>query len=90
MHASQIHKFAMPVLILHYLILTCTQLLTIHCSQFLMPGFVDTHFHAPSFRGTGLGYDRPFTEWVPTFYVNPEIAFRNATFARQLSLEFVV
>jgi len=25
MHASQIHKFAMTVLILHYLMLTCTQ-----------------------------------------------------------------
>jgi len=55
-----------------------------------MPGFVDTHFHASQYHGTGLGYDRPFFEWAPTFFANPEIAFRNATFARQLSLEFVV
>ena len=90
MHASQIHKFAMPVLILHYLILTCTQLLTIHCSQFLMPGFVDTHFHASQYRAAGLGYNQSFFEWVPTYSFYPEIAFRNATFARQLSMEVVV
>jgi len=90
MHASQIHEFAMPVLILHYLILTCTQLPTIHCSQFLMPGFVDTHFHASQYRAAGLGYNLSFSEWIPTFAINPEFAFRNATFARQLSMEFVV
>jgi len=35
MHASQIHKFAMPVLILHYLILTCTH----NCSQSIAVNF---------------------------------------------------
>ena len=51
---------------------------------------MDTHFHSPLFCGAGVGYDRSFLEWIPTFYTNPEIAFRNATFARLLSMEFVV
>ena len=37
------------------------------CSQFLMPGFVDTHIHAPQYRFTGTGFDKQLLEWLETY-----------------------
>ena len=31
-------------------------------NQFLIPGFVDTHIHAPQYVFTGTGYDRTLLE----------------------------
>ena len=76
---------------LHCFIPTCTQLLTIDCSQFLMPGFVDTHFHPPQYPAAGLGLGLTFPEWTIRFYFPTEVPFsQNATYARQLSTELVV
>ncbi|RZF48845.1 hypothetical protein LSTR_LSTR003225 [Laodelphax striatellus] len=35
--------------------------------QFLCPGFIDLHVHAPQFPNAGLGYDMPLLEWLQKY-----------------------
>jgi guanine deaminase len=35
--------------------------------QFLLPGFIDTHFHAPQYTFTGVGTDLPLFDWLSTY-----------------------
>jgi guanine deaminase len=34
--------------------------------QLLLPGFIDTHCHAPQYQFTGVGTDLPLFEWLHT------------------------
>ncbi len=34
--------------------------------QFLLPGFIDTHLHAPQYAYTGTGTHIPLMEWLDT------------------------
>ena len=54
-------------------------------SQFLMPGFVDCHFHPAQYSTAGLGRSGIFEAYVPA-----ELAFRNTTFAREESMTLIV
>ena len=51
-------------------------------SQFIMPGFVDTHTHAPQFVFTGTGYDERLLEWLQKYTFPVESRFANLDFAR--------
>eukprot|EP00731_Ephydatia_muelleri_P017080 Em0010g178a len=51
--------------------------------QFLIPGFVDTHIHAPQYFFTGTGYDLPLLQWLQKYTFPIESRFRDAEFARQ-------
>lgn len=51
--------------------------------QFLMPGFVDTHIHAPQYFFTGTGYDLPLLQWLQKYTFPVESRFGDAEFARQ-------
>ena len=51
------------------------------CRQFLMPGFVDTHIHAPQYVFTGTGYDLPLLDWLEKYTFPSESRFRNVEFA---------
>ena len=53
------------------------------CSQFLIPGFVDTHTHAPQYSFTGTGYDLPLLQWLQKYTFPVESRFRDTEFARQ-------
>ena len=53
-------------------------------SQFLMPGLVDCHLHPNIYSIAGIVADSLLD------YVNAELAFRNTTFARELSTKLVV
>ncbi|MEW5318752.1 MAG: hypothetical protein WDW38_009947 [Sanguina aurantia] len=35
--------------------------------QFMVPGFVDTHVHAPQYKFTGTGTDMPLMEWLKQY-----------------------
>ncbi|KAG6962436.1 hypothetical protein JG688_00008599 [Phytophthora aleatoria] len=46
-------------------------------SQFLMPGFVDTHVHAPQFQFMGTATDVPLMQWLGTYTFPVERSFED-------------
>ncbi|RMX38807.1 hypothetical protein pdam_00016762 [Pocillopora damicornis] len=50
--------------------------------QFLMPGLVDTHIHAPQYIFTGTGYDVPLLQWLEKYTFPSEARFANKEFAQ--------
>ncbi|PIA17331.1 guanine deaminase, a catabolic enzyme of the guanine salvage pathway [Coemansia reversa NRRL 1564] len=50
--------------------------------QFLMPGLIDTHTHAPQFTFLGLGHDLPLMEWLEKYTFKHESEFQNPSLAR--------
>ena len=59
-------------------------------SQFIMPGLVDTHIHAPQYHFTGTGYDKQLLEWLDTYTFPTEGKFRDVQFAREVYPKVVV
>lgn len=59
-------------------------------SQFLVPGFVDTHTHAPQFPNNGLALDLPLLEWLQTYTFPTEANFSDTVFAREVYTKVVV
>ncbi|KAK7872202.1 hypothetical protein R5R35_001762 [Gryllus longicercus] len=43
------------------------QIIQLSPSQFIMPGLIDTHIHAPQYPNAGLGYDKTLLEWLETY-----------------------
>lgn len=58
--------------------------------QFLMPGFVDCHTHAPQFPNLGLGLDRPLLEWLAKYTFPLEKKYEDIDFATQVYEKVVV
>jgi len=58
--------------------------------QFLMPGFVDCHIHAPQFAQLGLGLDMPLLDWLNTYTFPLEAKFSNHQYAQQVYQGVVV
>ncbi|KAL9985856.1 hypothetical protein ACROYT_G008305 [Oculina patagonica] len=50
--------------------------------QFIMPGLVDTHIHAPQYTFTGTGYDGTVVEWLIKYTFPIEAKFKDIDFAR--------
>lgn len=53
-------------------------------NQFLMPGLVDTHCHAPQFFFTGTGLDLPLLEWLNKYTFPCESKFSDLDFSRKV------
>ncbi|EGZ07750.1 hypothetical protein PHYSODRAFT_340799 [Phytophthora sojae] len=49
--------------------------------QFLMPGFVDTHVHAPQFVFMGTATDEPLMRWLDKYTFPVEQSFEDESFA---------
>ncbi|XP_063908467.1 guanine deaminase [Zophobas morio] len=49
-------------------------------TQLLLPGFIDTHIHAPQYSNAGLGYDKPLLEWLDNYTYNLEKKYRDQNF----------
>lgn len=58
-----------------------TQWLLLGRHQFLIPGFVDTHTHAPQYVNCGLGLDLPLLEWLERYTFPKETEFQDARVA---------
>lgn len=43
--------------------------------QFIMPGLIDTHVHAPQYKFTGTGTDMPLMEWLKKYTFPAESSF---------------
>ncbi|XP_047511366.1 guanine deaminase [Pieris napi] len=53
-------------------------------NQFLMPGLIDCHTHAPQFPNIGLGLDRPLLEWLDKYTFPLESQYSNIDFASRV------
>lgn len=50
-------------------------------TQFLLPGFIDSHFHAPQYSFTGVGTDLPLFDWLHTYTFPCEAGFADRAHA---------
>lgn len=53
-------------------------------NQFLIPGFVDAHVHAPQYPNLGLGADLPLLQWLKTYIFSLESKFKDLAFAEKV------
>lgn len=53
-------------------------------SQFLLPGLVDCHIHAPQVPNIGLGLDKPLLEWLESYTFPLESNYRDVEFAARV------
>ena len=57
------------------------RVVTLPPRAFLVPGFVDTHTHAPQFAFTGLGYDLQLLDWLQKYTFPSEAKFSSLEYA---------
>ena len=58
-------------------------------TQFLLPGFIDTHCHAPQFQFAGAGTDRDLMVWLRTYTFPAEARLADVELARQVYARLV-
>ena len=58
--------------------------------QFLLPGFIDSHIHAPQVPNIGLGLDKPLMEWLNAYTFPIETQYKNEAFAKHVYEKVVV
>ena len=62
-----------------------------HPSQFIIPGFVDSHAHAPQYTFMGTGGDLPLIPWLQTYtYPTETLLNTDDSFARDVYEKCVV
>jgi guanine deaminase len=52
-------------------------------SKLLIPGFIDTHCHAPQYVFSGIGMDLPLLEWLEKYTFPCESRFKDNEFAKK-------
>ncbi|MGM9892010.1 guanine deaminase [Limosilactobacillus sp.] len=57
--------------------------------EYLLPGFVDLHVHAPQWPQAGLALDRPLADWLNVYTFPLEARFSDCSFARKVYADFV-
>ena len=57
--------------------------------KMIIPGFVDTHLHAPQFANRGLGLDKELLPWLETYTFPEESKFADPEYARKTYSRFV-
>lgn len=60
------------------------------CSEFLMPGMVDTHIHASQYINAGFALDLPLLGWLEKYTFPTEARFSDLTFAEEVYSRAVV
>jgi len=53
-------------------------------NKLLMPGFIDTHTHAPQYQTTGTGTGLPLMEWLNTYAFPSEVRCSDIKFAKEV------
>lgn len=61
-----------------------------HCSEFFMPGMVDTHIHASQYSYAGTALDLPLLQWLNTYTFPVESRFKDLEFANKIYTQIVV
>ncbi|RLN53311.1 hypothetical protein BBJ29_000476 [Phytophthora kernoviae] len=57
--------------------------LKLSSDEFLMPGFVDTHVHAPQFQFMGTATDVPLMQWLDRYTFRVEQSFQDVAVATE-------
>lgn len=57
-------------------------LLELSNEEFMIPGLIDTHIHAPQYCFTGTGYDLSLLHWLETYTFPKEAMFNDLNFAK--------
>ncbi|XP_071547984.1 guanine deaminase-like isoform X1 [Panulirus ornatus] len=52
--------------------------------QFMMPGMIDTHIHAPQFPNNGVKFDLPLLSWLNNYTFPMEAMFSDVKLARNV------
>lgn len=52
--------------------------------EFLIPGLIDTHIHAPQYANAGLGLGEPLMEWLQNYTYPCEAKYENLDFAKEV------
>ncbi|KAL5284116.1 GDA family protein [Megaselia abdita] len=60
------------------------ELVQLNDGQFLMPGFIDSHIHAPQFAQNGLGLDMELLDWLNNYTFPLESKFADKDFASKI------
>ena len=60
------------------------QLLTLKSNEYLLPGFIDLHVHAPQWPNAGVALDRPLNEWLDTYTFPMEAKYKDVGFAKRV------
>ena len=58
--------------------------------EFVIPGFIDTHIHAPQYPNAGLGYDKQLLDWLQTYTFPLESKYTDLNFATKVYEAIVV
>lgn len=58
--------------------------ITDYGDKLLIPGFVDTHLHAPQFSNRGLGLDKELLPWLETYTFPEEAKFADIGYAKRV------
>lgn len=64
-------------------------LINLSKEQFLMPGLIDCHIHAPQVAQIGLGLDMPLLDWLNTYTFPLEAKFADQEFAAKVYTKVV-
>ena len=65
------------------------QLRSLAKDEYLLPGFIDLHVHAPQWPQAGLALDRPLADWLNVYTFPLEARYRDLNFARTVYRDFV-
>ncbi len=57
--------------------------------QFLLPGFIDTHVHAPQWAQVGKALDTNLPVWLKNYTFPLEAAYKNLDFAQEIYTDLV-
>ncbi|KAF2075595.1 hypothetical protein CYY_003100 [Polysphondylium violaceum] len=53
-------------------------------NKFIIPGFIDTHAHAPQYHNAGTGTDLPLLKWLEKYTFPVESRFKDLEFAKNV------
>lgn len=59
-------------------------------TQYLLPGLIDLHVHAPQWAQAGLALDRPLNEWLNTYTFPLEAKFSDVNFALRVYSKLIM
>lgn len=65
------------------------QLQELASDQYILPGFVDLHIHAPQWAQAGTALDLPLYEWLNTYTFPLEAKFSDQAFADRVYSDLV-
>jgi guanine deaminase len=65
------------------------EIITLNKHQFLIPGFIDSHFHAPQIVNIGRGYELTLLDWLNKYTFPRESEFKDTLYAEKIYSKLV-